>query len=111
MLAAVSAFRSIILMRKKEYRIFPILFLFFGLGAVAISRGTRRYLASDVTLIPSFKNSGQAWYQDIGVGLTVACVAVYLCWHYIEGKEPNKNDQTEETLRRSSDARLTQDKP
>ena len=73
-------------MRKKEYRTFPLLFLFFGIGATTAVRGLRRYLESDNGFLPGGRFGGQAWYQDIAGGICIALMALVACAAYIENK-------------------------
>ena len=88
--ATAAVVRSVILMRRREYRLFPLLFLGFLIGAIKVVRGFRRFLGSDSTLIPTYRHGGQAWYQDIGAGLFFAIIATIACVAYIENKKkPN----------------------
>jgi len=78
--------RSIVLLGKKEYRMFPICFFFFAGGGIGFARGIRRYLDLDTTLLPGSRG-GQAWYQDLVVGLLLAVGAVVYCAYNAKTKK------------------------
>lgn len=94
--------RSVVLMRRKEYRLFPVWYFVFLLGSLLLVGGVRRFIEGDWTLLPGPRYSGQAWYQDLGLGLTMATVAIVCCVIYVERKTQNNPVQRNARSRLSS---------
>jgi hypothetical protein len=92
-LSVLVLLRSIILLRRKEYRLFPLLFLVFAIGGMHLSNGIRRFLSDDNSLRPKGRFGGQAWYQDVGAGLLIATIAIIGCGSYIEQKDKTAREK------------------
>jgi hypothetical protein len=100
-LGALSAVRGAVLLRKKGYRAFPLLMLLFLFGSSLAAYGASKYLAGDISLRPSGKGSGVAWYQDFLGGIGLAIMAVVVSVGYSSSRKTSRSPKAAIAANRS----------